>query len=325
MKPHRRRFLHLVAGTVALPAALRLASAQDYPRRPVRIIVGFASGSALDILARLIGQWLSERLGQPFVIEDRPGAGGSLAAEAVVRARPDGYTLLVGGSPDAINATLYENLNYKFLRDIAPVAGISRAPNVMVAHPSFPAKTVPEFIAYAKANPRKISFASAGIGSVSHVSAELFSVMAGVRMVHVPYRGLPQALTDLIGGRVQVTFSTMATAIGYIRSGTLHAFAVTSAARSDALPDLPTVGDFLPTYEADLISGLGAPRNTPAEIVERLNAEINASLANPEIKARLAELGNVPIPMAAAEFAALMAEEIKKWGRVVKFSGAKAE
>jgi tripartite-type tricarboxylate transporter receptor subunit TctC len=325
MKPHRRSFLHLVAGTVALPAALRAESAQDYPRRPVRIIVGFASGSALDILARLIGQWLSERLGQPFVIEDRPGAGGNLAAEAVVRARPDGYTLLVGGSPDAINATLYENLNFKFLRDIVPVAGISRAPNVMVAHPSFPAKTVPEFIAYAKANPGKISFASAGIGSVSHVSAELFSVMAGIRMVHVPYRGLPQALTDLIGGRVQVTFSTMATAIGYIRSGTLHGFAVTSATRSDALPDLPTVGDFLPTYEASLVSGLAAPRNTPAEIVQRLNTEITASLANPEIKARLTELGNVPIPMAAAAFGALMAEETEKWGRVVKFSGANAE
>jgi tripartite-type tricarboxylate transporter receptor subunit TctC len=325
MKPPRRRFLHLAAGTVALPAALRAVSAQDYPRRPVRIIVGFASGSALDILARLIGQWLSERLGQPFVIEDRPGAGGNLAAEAVVRARPDGYTLLVGGSPDAINATLYENLNFKFFRDIAPVAGISRAPNVMVAHPSFPAKTVPEFIAFAKANPGKISFASAGIGSVSHVSGELFSVMAGIRMVHVPYRGLPQALTDLIGGRVQVTFSTMATAIGYVRSGALRALAVTSATRSDALPDLPTVGDFLPTYEADLISGLGAPRNTPAEIVQRLNTEINASLANPEIKARLAELGNVPIPMTAAAFGALMAEETEKWGQVVKFSGAKAE
>ena len=325
MKPHRRRFLHLVAGTVALPAALRGVSAQDYPRRPVRIIVGFASGSALDILARLIGQLLSKRLGQPFVVEDRPGAGGNLAAEAVVHARPDGYTLLVGGSPDAINATLYENLNYKFLRDIAPVAGISRAPNVMVAHPSFPAKTVPEFIAYAKANPAKISFASAGIGSVSHVSAELFSVMAGVRMVHVPYRGLPQALTDLIGGRVQVTFSTMAPALGYVRSGTLRAFAVTSATRSDAVPDLPTIGDFLPGYEASLVSGLGVPKNTPAEIVQTLNTEINASLANPEIKARLDELGNVPIPMTAAEFGALMAEETEKWGKVVKFSGAKAE
>ena len=233
-------------------------------------------------------------------------------------------TAIRSSSPDAINATLYENLNFKFLRDIAPVAGISRAPNVMVAHPSFPAKTVPEFIAYAKANPGKISFASAGIGSTSHVSGELFSVMAGVRMVHVPYRGLPQALTDLIGGRVQVTFSTMAPAIGYVRSGTLRAFAVTSATRSDAVPDLPTIGDFLPGYEASLVSGLGVPKNTPAEIVQTLNTEINASLANPEIKARLDELGNVPIPMTAAEFGALMAED-EKWGKVVKFSGAKTE
>jgi tripartite-type tricarboxylate transporter receptor subunit TctC len=321
----RRTFLHLAAGAAALPAVSRAAWAQAYPARPVRIIVGFGSGSAADILARLIGQWLSERLGQPFVIENRVGAGGNLATEAVVRAPPDGYTLLLCASTDTINATLYDKLNFNFIRDIAPVAGIARGPNVLVVHPSLPAKTVPEFIAHAKANPGKVSFASAGIGSVSHVSGELFKATAGVNMVHVPYRSLAPALTDLIGGQVQAIFSSTPPSIGFVRAGKLRALAVTSAMRSEALPDLPTIGDFLPGYEASLFTGIGSPKNTPAEIIERLNKEIGAALADAGMKVRLAELGNAPMPIAPAEFRKLIADETEKWGKVIRAANIKAE
>jgi tripartite-type tricarboxylate transporter receptor subunit TctC len=321
--PHRRQFLHLAAGAAALPAVTRFAWAQAYPTRPVRIIVGFGSGSAADIVARLIGQWLSERLGQPFVIENRGGAGGNLGTEAVVRAPPDGYTLLLCASTDTINATLYDNLNFNFIRDIAPVAGIARAPNALVVHPSFPAKTVPEFIAHAKANPGKVSFASAGIGSVSHVSGELFKAMAGVNMVHVPYRSLAPALTDLIGGQVQAIFSSVPPSIENVRAGKLRALAVTSAI--EALPGLPTIGDFLPGYEATLFAGLGAPKNIPAEIAESLNKEITAALADPGMKARLADLGNEPLPMTPADFGKLIAEETEKWGKAIRANKIKPE
>jgi tripartite-type tricarboxylate transporter receptor subunit TctC len=325
MKLPRRTFLHLAAGAAALPAVSLAAWAQAYPARPVRIIVGFGSGSAADILARLIGQWLSERLGQPFVIENRGGAGGNLGTEAVVRAPPDGYTLLLCASTDTINATLYDKLNFNFIRDIAPVAGIARGPNVLVVHPSFPAKTVPEFIAHAKANPGKVSFASAGIGSVSHVSGELFKATAGVNMVHVPYRSLAPALTDLIGGQVQAIFSSTPPSIEFVRAGKLRALAVTSAMRSEALPDLPTIGDFLPGYEASLFTGIGAPKNAPAEIVERLNKEIKAALADAGMEVRLADLGNVPMPMTPAEFGKLLAEETEKWGKVIRAANIKPE
>jgi len=322
---HRRQFLHLAAGAATLPAASRFAWAQAYPTRPVRIIVGFGSGSAFDILARLIGQSLSDRLGQPFIIENRGGAGGNLATEAVVRAPADGYTLLLCGSPDTINATLYEKLNFNFIHDIAPVASVARGPNVLVVHPSFPAKTIPEFITHAKANPAKISFASAGIGSVSHMAAELFKAMAGVDMVHVPYRSVAPALTDLIGGQVQAIFSTTPPSIEHIRAGKLRALAVTSTTRSDVLPDLPTIGDFLPGYEATLLTGLGAPKNTPPEIVERLNKEISAALTDPGMKARLADLGNVPMTMTPASFGKLIADETEKWARVIRTANIKPE
>jgi len=325
MKLPRRTFLHLAAGAAALPAVSLAAWAQAYPARPVRIIVGFGSGSAADILARLIGQWLSERLGQPFVIENRGGAGGNLGTEAVVRAPPDGYTLLLCASTDTINATLYDKLNFNFIRDIAPVAGIARGPNVLVVHPSFPAKTVPEFIAHAKANPGKVSFASAGVGSVSHVSGELFKATAGVNMVHVPYRSLAPALTDLIGGQVQAIFSSTPPSIEFVRAGKLRALAMTSAMRSEALPGLPTIGDFLPGYEASLFTGIGAPKNAPAEIVERLNKEIKAALAEAGMEVRLADLGNVPMPMTPAEFGKLLAEETEKWGKVIRAANIKPE
>jgi tripartite-type tricarboxylate transporter receptor subunit TctC len=323
--PHRRQFLHLAAGAAALPLAPHVAQAQAYPARPVRIIVGFAAGSSNDILARLMGQWLSERLGQQFIVETRPGAGGNLATEAVARAHPDGYTLLLPGSPDAINATLYDNLSFNFLRDIAPIAGIARVPNVMVVHPSFPAKTVPEFIAYAKANPRKVTMASAGVGSTSHMAGELFKMMAGVNMVHVPYRGQAAALTDLLGGQVLVDFATMPPSIGYIRAGTLRALAVTSAMHSEALPELPTIGEFLPGYDASTATGLGAPKNTPAEIVDRLSNEVNAALADPKMKARLADLGGTVLPGSPADFGKLLIEEVDRWSRVVRASGTKPE
>jgi tripartite-type tricarboxylate transporter receptor subunit TctC len=325
MKYPRRQFLHLAMSAVTLPAISLSARAEAYPTRPVHIIVGFGAGSAADILARLMAQWLSERLGQPFIIENRTGAGGNIGSEAVVHARPDGYTLLLAGNWDAINATLYDKLSFNFIRDIAPVAGIVRAPNVMVVQPSVPAKTVPEFIAYAKANPGKINMASAGTGSTSHMSGELFNMMAGVNMVHVPYRGQASALTDLLGGQVQVDFATMPPSIEYVRAGKLRALAVTAAMRSDALPDLPTVGDFLSGYEASMVAGLGAPKTTPAEIVERLNKEINAALADPKMKRRLADLGGTAVSGSSADFGKLIADETEKWGKVVKYAGIKPE
>jgi tripartite-type tricarboxylate transporter receptor subunit TctC len=325
MKLPRRKFLHLAAGAGALPAVLRTAKAQAYPSRPVRIIVGFTAGGAQDILARLIGQWLSERLGQTFIVENRPSGGGNIGAEAVVRAPADGYTLLLVGPPNAINATLYPKLSYNFIRDIAPVAAISREPNVMVVHPSLPARTVSEFIAYARANRGNINMGSSGNGTGPHLSGELFKMMTGLDMTHVPYRGASPALTDLLGGRLQVIFSSMPSAIGYIRAGKLRALAVTTAARSPALPDVPILADFVPGYEASSVYGLGAPKDTPAEIIDRLNKEISAGLADPKIEMRLAALGGTPLPGSPADFAKLIAGETEKWGKVVRFSGAKAE
>ena len=324
--PHllgRRNFLHLAAGAAALPTVTRVARAQTYPNRPVRVIVGFASGGAADIMARLVGQWL--RLGQPFVIDNRPGGGGNIATEAVVRAPADGYTLLLVGVPNAINATLYDKLSFNFIRDIAPVAGIFRGAYVMVANPSVPAKTLPEFISYARANPGKINMASAGIGSTNHVAGELFKMMAGVDLVHVPYRGTGPALTDLLGGQVQVNFPAMASSIEYIRTGKLRALAVTTATRSEALPDVPTVGEVVPGYEASAWYGVGAPRGTPTEVIEKLSHEINAALADPEMKARFADLGGIAIVGSPADFGKLIADEIEKWGKVVKFAGVKAD
>jgi tripartite-type tricarboxylate transporter receptor subunit TctC len=325
MKFPRRTFLQLAAGTAALPAVSRFAWAQAYPTRPVRIIFGFAAGGAGDITARLIGQWLSERFGQQFIVENRPGAGGNIGAEAVVRAPPDGYTLLLVGNSSAINATLYDKLNFNVVRDIAPVASISREPNVMVVNPSVPAKTVPEFIAYAKANPGKLNMASGGNGSPSHVSGELFKMMAGVNLVHVPYRGAGPALTDLFGGQVQVYFAVMGSSVEYISAGKLRALAVTTATRSEALPDIPTMNEFVPGYEASAFYGLGSPKNTPAEIVDRLNKEINAALADSKIKARLAELGGTVLPGSPADFGKLIADETEKWGKVIRATNIKAE
>jgi len=321
----RRRFLKLTAGAAALPLVSPIAAAQAYPTRPVRIIVGFASGGTLDIIARLLGQWLSERFGQPFVVENRPGAGGNIGTEAVVRAPPDGYTLLLVGSPNMINATLYEKLNFNFIRDIAPVASTDRVPLVMEVNPAFPAKSVPEFIAYTKANPGKINMASAGTGTGQHVAGELFKMMAGVDMTHVPYRSAGPALTDLIGGQVQVMFDGLPASIEHIRAGRLRALAVTTATRLEALPDISTVGDFVPGYEASAVHGVGAPKNTPTEIVDRLNKAINSALAESKTKARLADLGITVLVGSPAEFGKLIAEETEKWGKVVKFSGAKPD
>jgi tripartite-type tricarboxylate transporter receptor subunit TctC len=323
--PHRRQFLHLAAGVAALPAVARIAWARAYPSRPVRIIVGFAPGGPADIVARLMGQWLSERLGQPFVIENRPGAGGNIATEAVVRAPADGYTLLLVGSFSTINATLYDKLNYNFIRDIAPVGTIIHGPLVIVVNPSVPAKTVPEFIAYAKANPGKISMASGGNGSTSHVAGELFKMMAGVDLVHVPYRGGGPALTDLLAGQVQVYFAPTVAAVGYIRARALRALAITTASRSEALRDLPTISEFVPGYEASAWQGIAAPKNTPTEVIDRLNAEINAGLADPKVKARLADLGGTVFSSAPAEFSQFIAAEIAKWGKVIRETNIKAE
>jgi tripartite-type tricarboxylate transporter receptor subunit TctC len=323
MKVSRRQVLHLSAGTAALPAVSSLAWGQAYPSRPLRIVVGLAAGSSNDILARLIGQWLSEQTGQPVIVENRPGAGGSLGAESVVRAAPDGYTLLLCSSADAVNATMYDNLKFNFIHDVAPIATISRAPLVLVVHPAFPAKTVPEFIAYAKGNPGKISFGSAGIGTVAQMAGELFKVMAGVELIHVPYRGLSPALSDLIGGQLQAIFSTTPPAIEHIKAGRLRGLAVTSTVRDETLPDLPTIGDFLPGYEATLTSGVVAPKHTSTEIVEKLNKEINAALADPGIKNRLADLGNVPLAMTSAEFGRLIGDETQKWAKVIKSAGIK--
>jgi len=314
-----------MAGAVSLAAGLRFAGAQAYPSRPVRIIVGFGAGGAPDILARLIGQWLSERLGQQFIVENRPGAGSNIATEAVVRAPADGYTLLLASMGNAVNATLYGNLNYDFLHDIAPVAGISREPLGMEVHPSFVAKTVPEFIAYAKANPGKISYASAGSGTSLHMAAELFKIMAGVDMVHVPYRSSAAALTDLLGHQVQMLFSPLPSSIEYVRTGRLRALATTGAARSGALPDIPIVSDFLPGYEASAWYGVCAPRHTSAEIVDKLNKEINAGLADAKLKARLAELGSSPFVASPFEFGMHLAEQTEKWGRVVKAASLRPE
>jgi tripartite-type tricarboxylate transporter receptor subunit TctC len=325
MKLPRRQFLHLAAGAAALPALSRIACAQAYPSRPVRIIAPTAPGGAPDILARLIGPWLSGRFGQQFVVENRPGGGSNIGTEAVVRASPDGYTLLVVSSANAINATLYDKLNFVFLRDIAPVAGIISLPFVMVVNPSVPAKTVPEFIAYAKANPGKINLGSPGIGTPGHVAGELFKMMAGVDLVHVPYRGGGPVMTDLLGGQVQVLFGTTSLTIEQSRAGKLRPLAVTTATRWEGLPDIPTVNDFVSGYEASAVLGLGAPRNTPAEIIDTLNKEINAALADPNMKARLADLGGTVLAGSPADFGKLIAEETEKWGKVVKFSGAKPE
>jgi|SRR5262245_4818247 len=325
MKLPRRNLLHLAASAAALPALPRIARAQTYPTHPVRLIVPVAPGGASDITARLIGQWLSERLGQQFVIDNRPGAASNIGTEAVVRAAADGYTLLLCSVNNAISATLYEKLNFNFIRDIAPIAPIVGFPYIMVVNPSVSANTVPEFIAYAKANPGTISMASTGIGGGPHVAGELFKMMAGVNLVHVPYRGGGPALTDLLGGQVQVYFPGTVSSIGYIKTGRLRALAVTTATRSDALPDIPTVGEFVPGYEASGWFGVGAPKNTPAEIVAKLNTEVNAALADPKLKARLADVGGTVLVGSSADFGKLIAEETEKWAKVVKFSGAKAD
>jgi len=314
----RRQFLHLATRTATLLAVSRFAWAQTYPSRPVRIIVGFAAGGPNDILARLIGQWLSERLGQPFVIENRSGAGSNIATEAVVRAPPDGYTLLLVGSPNAIDATLYDRLSFNFLRDISPVASLFRGALVMVVHPSVPAKTLPEFIAYSKANPGKLSYGSGGVGGITHITAELFMQQVGLDILHVPYRGVAPALTDLLGGRVQVLFTNPALLIPYIRANKLRALAITTAMRLEALPDIPAVAEFVPGYEASSIFGFGAPRNTPAEIIDKLNKEINAGLADPKIKGRLADLYGTALGGSPADFGKLLAEETEKWGKVIR-------
>ena len=320
---HRRHFLRLAGATIALPAVSRGALAQAYPSRPVRLVIGYPPGGSADITARLITQWLSERLGQSFIVESRPGGGTNIATEAVINAPPDGYTLLLVAPANAINATLYEKLNHNFLRDIMPVAGLIRFPNVVVVNPEVPVKTIPELIAYAKANPGKLNMASSGNGSTIHMSGELFKMMTGVNMIHVPYRGGALALTDMIGGQVQVMFDNIPTAMEFVRSGKLRGLAVTGAGRSETLPDLPTVADFLPGYEATSWYGLGAPKGTPTEIVEKLNREVNAILAEPKTKARFLELGATMLPGSAADFGKLVAEETEKWGKVVKFSGAK--
>ena len=321
--PHRRQFLLLAAGAAALPTVSRIARAQAYPTRPVRIIVGFSAGGGVDIVARLMGQWLSERMGQPFIIENRPGVASNIGTEAVVRAPPDGYTLLIVQASNAINATLYNKLNFNFIRDIAPVASMIRQPEVMLVNPAVPAKTVPEFIAYAKANPGKINMASPGIGSTNHLCGEMFKAMTGIDMIHIPYRA--DVFSDLISGQVQVFFGAMAASIEYIRAGRLRAVAVTTATRSEALPDVPTVGEFVPSYEASSWYGVGVPKNTPAEIVDKLNREINAGLADPKLKARFGELGAAVLPGTPAEFGKLVADETEKWAKVIRAANIKLD
>jgi len=325
MKLPRRQFLHLAAGAAALPFAPHVARAQAYPSRPIRWIVGFTPGGATDIIARLMGQWLSERLGQSVIIENRPGAGSNIAAETVVRAPPDGYTLLLVGPANAVNATLYHNLNFNFIRDITPVASISREPLVAIVNPSVPVRTIPDLIAHAKAHPGKLNMASSGIGTSVHVAGELFKMMTGINMVHVPYRGAAPAITDLIAGQMQVMFATLPSSIEYVRTSKLRGLAVTTAQRTPALPELPTVGDVLAGYEASAVYGVGAPPNTPPEIVSRLNREINAGLADSNMKARLAQLGGTAQPGSPADFGKLIASETEKWAKVVKFSGAKPD
>jgi len=325
MKFPRRKFLDLLAGAAALTAVPRFASAQAYPTRPVHWIVAVAPGGGNDIFARLMGQWLSERLGQPFIVENRPGGGNNIGTEAVVKAPPDGYTLLLTSSNNASNAALYDHLNFNFIRDIAPVAGIARTTLVMVVNPSVPAKTVPEFIAYAKANSGKLNMASAGAGGIGHLAGELFKMTAGVDLFHVPYRGNGPALTALLAGEVDVLFPSLASAIEYIKTGKLRGLAVTSAMRSDTMPDLPSVGEFVRGYEISTWYGVGAPKRTPAEVIDKLNREINAALADPRLKERFAELGDVPMPMTPAAFGKLIADETEKLGKVVRFAGIKAE
>jgi tripartite-type tricarboxylate transporter receptor subunit TctC len=326
IKIDRRRFLYLAAGAVAPPAFSRVARAQAYPSRPVRIIVGFAPGGAQDIYARLIGQKLSERIKQPVIIENRPGASGTIGTEVVVRAASDGYTLLLLGPPNAINATLYDKLNFDFVHDIQPVAGVVREFPIMAVNPSVPAETVPQFIAYAKANPGRVNMASSGNATGPHLAGELFKMMAGVELIHVPYRGASLALSDLLGGQVQVMIGTsMSAAIEHVRTGRLRALAVTSATRSSILPDVPTVGEFIPGFESSNWFGVGAPRNTPVEIIDRLNAEINAVLLDPKIRKRLADLGAAPMPMTPADFRRLIFEEIEKWAKVIRAANVKRE
>jgi tripartite-type tricarboxylate transporter receptor subunit TctC len=325
MKIPRRRFLRLAVGVAALPAATRIARAQAFPARPVRLIIGFNAGGAPDVVARLLCQWLSERVGQNFLVENRPGAGGNIAAEAVVRAPPDGYTLLQVGSPNFINAALYKDLKFNFLRDVAPVAGIGRNPFVMVVNPSFPAKTVAEFIAYAKANPGQINMTSTGTGNLTHVIGELFKMMAGVDMLHVPGRGEMQAQSDLLAGRAQVMFDPIVSSLGYIKGGQLRALGVTGATRVPALPDVPTVSETVPGFDVTGAIGIGAPRGTPAEVAGYLNEKVNAALADPAIKARLNDLGFVPTPMSAAEFGTFMAAQTETWGRVIQAANIKPE
>jgi tripartite-type tricarboxylate transporter receptor subunit TctC len=320
----RRQFFSLVAGVLAAPATARHALADAYPSRPVRLVSGFAAAGGNDIIARLIGQWLTEQLGQTFIIENRPGAGTNIATEMVINSPPDGYTLFVSNLSNAINVTLYEKLNFNFMRDMLPVAGIAQAPSAFAISASVPAKTVPEFIAYAKANPGRINMGSAGVGSTSHLAGELFKMMAGVNLVHVPYRGNALALTDLISGQIEVLFPSLGSSIEYVKAGKVRALAVTGSTRSDALPDLPPVAETLPGYEAASFYGIGAPRNTPAEIVEVLNKAVNAGLADSKLKARLADLGSVPLPGQPATFGKLIADETVKWGKVIKFAGIKA-
>jgi tripartite-type tricarboxylate transporter receptor subunit TctC len=325
MKLPRRKFLHLVAGAAAVPMGSRLAWAQSYPTKPVRWIVPIAPGGPNDILARLMCQWLSDRLGQPFVVEHRPGGGSNAGTAAVVNAPADGYTLLTVATVAAINATLYQNLSFNLIRDIAPIAGIISVSNAILVHPSVPATTVPEFIAYAKANPGKVNVASAGVGTSGHLSGELFKMMTGVDMVHVPYRGAAPALTDLLGGQVDAYIGATPTLVEYVRTGKLRALAVTTTTRSEALPDIPTVDEFVPGYEASAWFGVGAPKNTPAEIVDKLNKELNAALVDPKIRVVLADMGGTVLPGPPADFGKLIADEIEKWAKVVKFSGAKAD
>jgi tripartite-type tricarboxylate transporter receptor subunit TctC len=320
----RRTFLRLAGGAIALPALSRIVEAQSYPNRPVRIVVGFAAGSAGDILTRLIAPALSTRLGQPFVVENRGGAGGTLGTEMLVRAPADGYTLGYCGNSESVAATMYDKLSYNFLRDVAPIASMARGPLVLVVNPSFPAKTLADFVAYGKSNPGKIAFASAGTGSVAHMAGELFMAKADVKLVHVPYRGLAPAMTDLLGGQVQAIFSTMPPAIGNIRAGKLRPLGMTSSTRFAALPDVPVIADVLPGYEASILSGLGAPRNTPAEIIAMLNKEVGAIVADPAMKARLLELGSVPLTMTPAELGKAFADETEKWGKVIRSAGIKA-
>ena len=321
----RRTVLQLAASAAVLPTLPRAARAQAWPSRPVRILVGFSAGGNFDIVARLIGQWLSEQINQPVIVENRPGAGSNVATEALVRAPADGYTLLLGGAVNAVNATLYDKLSFNFINDVAPVAGVVRFPNVMTVNASFPAKTLAEFIAYAKANPGKINHGSSGNGTTQHLAGELFKTMTGVSFTHVPYRGAPQALTDLIGGQVQVLFEALPASIQHIKSGALRALAVTTAARSEALPDLPTLSEVVPGYEASGWNGIVAPKNTPVEIIARLNSAINAGLADPRLKARLADLGATPLAGSPSDFGKLIADETEKWAKVIRAANIKAE